>query len=119
VNSLLHEEHGLSGIEGFSTLPLKTDRTFSDLADLHAGHAILSFSSLDLNRTSKSFPQSLHRNSKIGNCISSEKKEDFGPRTIRKGLKCLRSVEDDPRIVKNRFIAAPQKTSYCNGFGEL
>jgi hypothetical protein len=76
---LLQVEQGLSGIEGFSTLPLKTDRTFSDLADLQAGQATLSFSSLDLNRTSKSFPHSLHRNSKIGNCGSSKKKKISAP----------------------------------------
>jgi hypothetical protein len=91
---LLHAEQGLSGIDGFSTLPLKTDRTFSDLADLHAGQVTFSFSSLDLKRTSKSFPQSLHRNSKIGNCASSEKKEDFGPSQDREGAempaKCRR-----------------------------
>jgi hypothetical protein len=64
---LLQPEHGSAGIEGFSIFPLNTESTFSDFFELQAGQVTLSFSSLDLKRTSKSLPQSLHRNSNMGN----------------------------------------------------
>jgi len=91
---LLHEEQGLSGIEGFSTLPLKTDRIFSALADLQAGQVTLSFSSLVLKRISKSLPQSLQRNSKIGNWLPPKKKKISAPYENQEGAempaKCRR-----------------------------